>query len=173
MTEGIDGEGRRLSESVRLAGGNRRLVRDRSGGKRCLGRRHQRLLNDVVRYIAGDRHRRSYSDNAKSYVGGTNCNQTINHINGAGNAVWNSCDDGQWWSGFLSAAVALSANFKAAGTISYEAGPNDDDDLWVGAAGLYYYPRARSEIGAEILWNGPESGDDSIGGHLRFKTHFN
>jgi hypothetical protein len=115
----------------------------------------------------------SYSDNAKSYTGGVNCNDTINRIRSDGTAVWNGCDDGQWWSGFLSAAVALSANFKAAGTISYQAGPNDDDDLWVGAAGLYYYPTARSEIGAELLWNGPENGDDSIGGHLRFKTHFN
>jgi hypothetical protein len=115
----------------------------------------------------------SYSDNAKSLTGGTNCNDSINRIKANGTAVWNGCDDGQWWSGFLSAAVALSANFKAAGTISYQAGPNDDDDLWVGAAGLYYYPTARSEIGAELLWNGPESGDDELGGHLRFKTHFN
>jgi len=115
----------------------------------------------------------SYSDNYKAASGGSNCNDSIARINSAGNAVWNGCDDGQWWSGFLSAAVALSANFKAAGTISYQAGPNDDDDLWVGAAGLYYYPTARSEIGAELLWNGPEGGDDSIGGHLRFKTHFN
>jgi len=114
----------------------------------------------------------SYSDNAKSYTGGSSCSQTLT-VNAAGNAKWHACDDGQWWSGFLSAAVALSANFKAAGTISYQAGPNDDDDLWVGAAGLYYYPTARSEIGAELLWNGPEGGDDSIGGHLRFKTHFN
>ena len=94
-------------------------------------------------------------------------------VTNAGTAKWHPCDDGQWWSGFLSAAVALSANFKAAGTISYQAGPNNEDDQWVGAAGLYYYPTARSEIGAELLWNGPESGDDTLGGHLRFKTHFN
>ena len=114
----------------------------------------------------------AYSDNFKSLTGGTNCNETLT-VTPAGNAQWNACDDGQWWSGFLSAAVALSANFKAAGTVSYQAGPNDDDDLWVAAAGLYYYPTARSEIGAELLWNGPESGDDEVGGHLRFKTHFN
>ena len=114
----------------------------------------------------------SYSDNAKSYTGGSSCSQTLT-VNANGVAKWHPCDDGQWWSGFLSAAVALSANFKMAGTISYQAGPNDDDDLWVGAAGLYYYPTARSEIGAELLWNGPESGDDELGGHLRFKTHFN
>jgi hypothetical protein len=109
----------------------------------------------------------AYSDNAKSLTGGTNCSGSYN----AG--TWVGCDDGQWWSGFLSAAVALSGSLKAAGTVSYQAGPNDDDDLWVAAGGLYYYPTARSEIGAELLWNGPESGDDSIGGHLRFKTHFN
>jgi hypothetical protein len=114
----------------------------------------------------------AYSENAKSYTGGSNCSQTLT-VSASGNANWHSCDDGQWWSAFLSGAVALSANFKAAGTISYQAGPVDDDDLWVGAAGLYYYPTARSEIGAEVLWNGPENGDDSIGGHLRFKTHFN
>jgi hypothetical protein len=111
----------------------------------------------------------AYSDNFKRLTGGTNCSSTFNAVAG----TWTGCDDGEWWSGFLSGAVALSANLKAAGTISYQAGPTDGDDLWVGAAGIYYYPTARSEIGAELLWNGPEDGDDSIGGHIRFKTHFN
>ena len=46
-------------ESVRLARGNRGLVRDRGRRQRSLRGRHQRLLDDVVRHIAGDRHRRS------------------------------------------------------------------------------------------------------------------
>lgn len=112
----------------------------------------------------------AYSDNAKSYTGGSNCSDTYD---GTLANPWIGCDDGQWWSGFLSAAVALSANFKAAGTISYQAGPNDSDDQWIGAAGVYYYPTAHSEIGAELLYTDPESGDSQFGGHVRFKTHFN
>ena len=114
----------------------------------------------------------AYSDNAKSYTGGSNCSSTLS-VNAAGNAKWNGCDDGQWWSGYLSAAIKLSGSLKAAGTVSYQGGPSDGDDQWVGAAGLYYFPTARSEIGAELLYTDPENADGSFGGHLRFKTNFN
>jgi Porin subfamily len=109
----------------------------------------------------------AYSDNAKSLTGGDNCNSTFS------GGQWNGCDDGEWWSGFLSAAVALSANMKAAATVSYQDGPNNDDGTLTAAGGLYYYPTARSEIGAELLYTDPDNGDDALGGHIRFKTHFN
>ncbi|MCB1500564.1 MAG: porin [Bauldia sp.] len=109
----------------------------------------------------------AYSDNAKSLTGGDNCNSTFS----AG--TWTGCDDGEWWSGFLSAAVALSSNIKVAGTVSYQDGPDSGDADLLAAGGVYFYPTARSEIGAELLYESPEEGDDSLGGHLRFKTHFN
>ena len=74
---------------------------------------------------------------------------------------------------FLSAAVALSANFKAAGTVSYQDGPSSDDGELVAAGGLYYYPSSASEIGAELLYSDPQDGDSEFGAHLRFETHFN
>ncbi len=113
----------------------------------------------------------AYSDGAKSYTGGSNCS----NVYAAG--AWQGCDDGQWWSGFLSAAVALSSNLKAAGTVSYQDATGgqsyDAGSEWTAAAGLYYYPTARSEIGAELLYSDPDGGDSEWGGHLRFKTNFN
>jgi hypothetical protein len=114
----------------------------------------------------------SYSDNAKSYTGGSNCSSTLS-VNAAGNAAWNGCDDGQWWSGFLSAAVALSGNLSAAGTVAYQDGPDSNDAEFVAAGGLYYYPSKASEIGAELLYSDPQDGDSEFGAHLRFETHFN
>ena len=49
----------------------------------------------------------------------------------------------------------------------------EDVERWVGAAGLYFFPTSRSEIGAEVLYTSPETGDSTVGGHLRFKTNFN
>ncbi|MBN9020595.1 MAG: porin [Rhizobiales bacterium] len=113
----------------------------------------------------------AYSDGAKSYTGGSNCSNVYS------GGAWQGCDDGQWWSGFLSAAVALSSNLKAAGTVSYQDATGgqsyDAGSEWTAAAGLYYYPTARSEIGAELLYSDPEDGDSEWGGHLRFKTNFN
>ena len=113
----------------------------------------------------------AYSDGAKSYTGGSNCSNVFS------GGAWQGCDDGQWWSGFLSAAVALSTNLKAAGTVSYQDPQGGQSytagSQWTAAAGLYYYPTARSEIGAELLYTDPENGDSQFGGHLRFKTHFN
>jgi len=109
----------------------------------------------------------SYSDNARSFTGGTNC--SMSYSGGA----WHGCDDGRWWSGYLSAAVALSRQIKLAGTVSYQDGPDSDDGELVAAGGLYFYPTSRSEIGAELLYSDPQSGDSEVGGHLRFKTHFN
>ncbi len=114
----------------------------------------------------------SYSDNAKSYTGGSNCSSTLS-VNAAGNAVWNGCDDGQWWSGFLSAAVALSGNLSAAGTVAYQDGPSNNDGEFVAAGGLYYTPTKASEIGMELLYSDPQDGDSEFGAHLRFETHFN
>jgi hypothetical protein len=120
----------------------------------------------------------AYSDNAKSLTGGDNCASTVQIVNG--NAQWHGCDDGQWWSAFLSGAVALSSNFKLAATVSYQDGTGGQSGTnsvgysqWTGAAGVYYYPTARSEIGAELLYSDPDNADSSFGGHLRFKTHFN
>jgi hypothetical protein len=113
----------------------------------------------------------AYSDGAKSYTGGANCS----NVYAAG--AWQGCDDGQWWSGFLSAAVALSTNLKLAGTVSYQDATGgqsyDAGSTWTAAGGLYYYPTARSEIGAELLYSDTENADGNFGGHLRFKTHFN
>jgi hypothetical protein len=113
----------------------------------------------------------AYSDGAKSYTGGANCS----NVYAAG--AWQGCDDGQWWSGFLSAAVALSSNLKLAGTVSYQDATGgqsyDAGSTWTAAGGLYYYPTARSEIGAELLYSDPDNADGNFGGHLRFKTHFN
>jgi hypothetical protein len=114
----------------------------------------------------------SYSDNAKSFTGGSNCNSTVS-VNAAGNATWTGCDDGQWWSTYLSAAVALSGNLSAAGTVSYQDGPDSDDAELVAAGGLYYTPTKASEIGAELLYSDPQDGDSEFGAHLRFETHFN
>ena len=114
----------------------------------------------------------AYSDNAKSYTGGSNCSSTLS-VNAAGNANWVGCDDGQWWSGFLSAAVAISGNLSAAGTVAYQDGPDGDDGEFVAAGGLYYYPSKASEIGAELLYSDPQDGDSEFGAHLRFETHFN
>jgi hypothetical protein len=110
----------------------------------------------------------AYSDNAKSYTGGSNCSSTFDATTGN----WNGCDDGQWWSGFLSGAVALSGNLKAAGTISYQDGPSSDDGELLAAAGLYYYPTSASEIGAELLYSDPQGDDSELGVHVRFKTNF-
>ncbi len=113
----------------------------------------------------------AYSDGAKSYTGGSNCAPTFS------TGTWVGCDDGQWWSAFLSGDVALGTNFKLAGTISYQDGTaqvnTTGGSTWVGAAGVYYYPTARSEIGAEMLYSDPEGSGADFGGHLRFKTHFN
>ena len=114
----------------------------------------------------------AYSDGAKSYTGGSNCSPTFS------TGTWVGCDDGQWWSAFLSGAVALGTNFKLAGTISYQDGVSGQvnasgGSTWTGAAGVYYYPTARSEIGAELLYTDPEGSGSDFGGHLRFKTHFN
>jgi len=114
----------------------------------------------------------AYSDNAKSYTGGNNCSDTFDGTLLPGNP-WVGCDDGEWWSAFLSGAVALSANFKAAATVSWQDGPASKDATLTAAGGLYYYPTAKSEIGAELLYSDPETGSDSFGGHVRFKTHFN
>ena len=109
----------------------------------------------------------AYSDGAKSYTGGANCSNVF----AAG--AWQGCDDGAWWSGYLSAAVALSSQIKLAGTVSYQDGPTSDDGELVAAGGVYFYPTAKSEIGAELLYSDPQEGDSEVGGHLRFKTHFN
>jgi hypothetical protein len=109
----------------------------------------------------------AYSDNAKSLTGGSNCSPAYS----AG--AWQSCDDGQWWSGYLSAAVALSSQLKLAGTVSYQDGPTSDDGELVAAGGLYFFPTAKSEIGAELLYSDPQDGDSEFGAHMRFKTSFN
>ena len=111
----------------------------------------------------------AYSDNAKSYTGGRNCSSTFNAIKG----TWKGCDDGEWWSAFLSGAVALSSNLKLAGTVSYQDGNGNNDAILDASGGLYYYPSARSEIGAELIYQDLESGGDQFGGHIRFQTHFN
>jgi hypothetical protein len=114
----------------------------------------------------------AYSDNAKSYTGGSNCSSTVS-VKANGTGEWIGCDDGQWWSGFVSAAVAISGNLSAAGTVAYQDGPDSDDAEFVAAGGLYYYPSKASEIGAELLYSDPQDGDSEIGAHLRFETHFN
>ncbi len=109
----------------------------------------------------------AYSDNAKSLTGGSNCSDVFQ----AG--AWQGCDDGQWWSGYLSAAVALSSQIKLAGTVSYQDGPSSSDGELVAAGGIYFFPTSKSEIGAELLYSDPQDGDSEFGGHLRFKTSFN
>jgi hypothetical protein len=113
----------------------------------------------------------AYSDNAKSYTGGSNCSDTWDPAT----ASWSSCDDGEWWSMFVSGAVALSSNLKAAATVSWQDTADSRANMGnlTAAAGLYYYPTARSEIGGEVLYTDPEAGDDMWGVHFRFKTHFN
>jgi hypothetical protein len=109
----------------------------------------------------------AYSDNAKSLTGGSNCSMAFT------NGAWQGCDDGQWWSGYLSAAVAISSQLKLAGTVSYQDGPTSDDGELVAAGGLYFFPTSKSEIGAELLYSDPQDGDSEFGAHLRFKTSFN
>ena len=69
----------------------------------------------------------AYSDNAKSYTGGNNCAPTFS------TGTWVGCDDGQWWSAFLSGAVALGTNFKLAGTVSYQDGTGGQENTTGGA----------------------------------------
>jgi hypothetical protein len=112
----------------------------------------------------------AYSDNAFSLTmrDPSNCGDTTNG---------GICDDGEWWSAFLSGAVALSGNLKVAATVSGLWGQGGasyvQNDKIEAALGLYYYPTARSEIGAELLYQDPEGSDDSFQGTLKFKTHFN
>jgi hypothetical protein len=104
----------------------------------------------------------AYSDNAKSFAEGSNCS--------------GACDDGQWWTAFLSGAVALSGNMKAAATVSWVDGVGGasyaQTDRLEAALGIYLYPSGHSEIGAEVLFKDPKGGDESVAGHLRWKTWF-
>ncbi len=102
----------------------------------------------------------AYSDNAKSFTGGDNCT--------------GACNDGKWWSAFISGSVALSGNMHAAATASYQDAADNRKNLgtFTGAVGVYYDPTANSEIGAELLYTAPEKGKDTYGGHLRWVTSF-
>jgi hypothetical protein len=106
----------------------------------------------------------AYSDNAYSYVSNyaANCS--------------GKCDDGQWWSVFVSGIVALSGNLDAAATASWVVGDGGASykqrDLFEGAIGMYYHPTSNSEIGLEFLYIDPDGSDDSWGVHGRFKTTF-
>jgi hypothetical protein len=113
----------------------------------------------------------AYSDNAKSFTGGSNC--SVGFIGSCnGNAA--GTNDGEWWSAFISGSVALSGNLSAAATASYQDAADSRNNMgtFTGALGLYYYPTGNSQIGAEVLYVDPESGDDSVAGHLRWKTEF-
>jgi hypothetical protein len=114
----------------------------------------------------------AYSDNAKSYTGGSNCSNGWDPAT----ASWSvGCDDGEWWSMFVSGAVMLSSNLKAAATVSWQDTADSRKNMGAlsAAAGLYYYPTARSEIGAEVQYFDPETGSDTWGIRGKFKTHFN
>lgn len=104
----------------------------------------------------------AYSDNAASYVGGSNC--------------FLACDDGEWWSIFGSVAFDLSANLSVAGTLSYIDGAGgasyQQNATTTAAAGIYYAPSGNSEIGLEFLWSDTDNSGDSWGIHNRWKTSF-
>jgi hypothetical protein len=113
----------------------------------------------------------AYSDNAKSFADGSNCS--------------GACDDGAWWSAYISGIVALSGNLDAAATFSYVAGNGGSNsytqnDYYTAALGIYYHPSATSEIGLEGLYsngqyvknNGNQAWSDSWGVHARWKTTF-
>jgi len=108
----------------------------------------------------------AYSDDAQSFVGDSNC---------AG-----LCDDGKWWSAFVSGIVALSGNMSAAATVSYKDGNGGATytqySRLEAALGLYYYPSSNSEIGLEVLYKDYDKNDpsnkDNWGVHGRFVTHF-
>jgi len=108
----------------------------------------------------------AYSDDAQSFVGDSNC---------AG-----LCDDGKWWSAFVSGIVALSGNMSAAATVSYKDGNGGATytqySRLEAALGLYYYPSSNSEIGLEVLYKDFDKNDpsnkDNWGVHGRFKTSF-
>lgn len=116
----------------------------------------------------------AYSDNAQSLVGDSNCSDTITL--GGGGVTQVGCDDGEWWSAFVSASTMLSGNLKAAATASWKQGNGGatytQDDKFAAALGLYYMPSGNSEIGAELLYEDTDSGGDNLGGHVRWKTTF-
>ncbi len=108
----------------------------------------------------------AYSDNAQSFTGDSNCS--------------GACDDGKWWSAFVSGIVALSGNMDAAATVSYKDGNGGATYTQYGrleaALGLYYHPSHSSEIGLEVLYKDYEKGSpskDNWGVHGRFVTNFN
>ena len=109
----------------------------------------------------------AYSDDAQAYVGDTNCSGV--------------CDDGKWWSAFVSGIVALSGNMSAAATVSYKDGNGGASytqySRLEAALGVYYYPSSNSEIGLEVLYKDYDNKDpvnkDNWGVHGRFVTHFN
>lgn len=110
----------------------------------------------------------AYSDNAKSLTGGSNCSDTFS------GGKFRGCDDGEWWSAFVSGSFALSGNMDVAATASWQdtADSRKNMGTFTGALGIYYHPTSNSEIGAEVLYTDPETGDDALGGHLRWKTSF-
>ncbi|MEQ8697112.1 porin [Bauldia litoralis] len=110
----------------------------------------------------------AYSDNAKSFTGGSNCSDTFS------GGKFRGCDDGEWWSAFVSGSFALSGNMDVAATASWQdtADSRKNMGTFTGALGIYYHPTSNSEIGAEVLYTDPESGDSTTGGHLRWKTSF-
>ncbi|WP_421723440.1 porin [Bauldia sp.] len=114
----------------------------------------------------------AYSDNAKSFTGGSNCSTTLDTTTVPPSL--STCDDGEWWSAFISASAMLSGNLKTAATASYQdkADGKGKYGVFEGAIGLYYYPSGNSEIGAELLYKDPEGSDDSLAGHVRWKTEF-
>jgi Porin subfamily len=107
----------------------------------------------------------AYSDDAQAFAGDSNCS--------------GACDDGKWWSAFVSGIVALSGNMSAAATVSYKDGNGGATytqySRLEAALGLYYYPSSNSEIGLEVLYKDYGSGSpskDNWGVHGRFKTSF-
>ncbi|MCP4305233.1 MAG: hypothetical protein GY788_10235 [bacterium] len=117
----------------------------------------------------------AYSDNLQSAVGDSNCSDGVT----LAPYTQTGCDDGEWWSAFVSASVMLGGNLKAAATASWKQGNGGGAtyaqvDKFQGALGIYYYPTGHSEIGAELLYEDLSGGGgDSLGGHVRWKTNFN
>jgi hypothetical protein len=116
----------------------------------------------------------AYSDDAKSFTGGSNCSDTIVLAPPAA-PKFKGCKDGQWWSAFISGSIALSGNMNLAATASYQDVAGSDpakSGTFTGAIGAYYHPSGNSEIGLEFLYNNYEAGGDDWGIHGRFKTSF-
>ncbi len=118
----------------------------------------------------------AYSDNAKSYTGGTNCSETLTVIALASRVALATTVSGG--AATCRRPSRLAANFKAAGTISYQDGASGrrttrrfDLDRRCGSLLLPDGP-LRDRRGTALHRSG-KLGLGTVGGHLRFKTHFN